>query len=933
MAVETYSLRSKPKIKYQKLKMFYDQSSSEVLESLKSSEQGLTQQEAEKRLKDYGFNKLPETKPDSPFIIFLRQFQSPLIYILLTAALIVFYLGEMIDGSIILAVLLFNAFVGTLQEGKAQNTLLALKKFIETNAVVLRDGKEIIISDEQIAPGDIIILQEGEKAPADARVIVSNNLKIDQAALTGESEPVFKIADPIYKKDLPFADQKNMIFKGTYIVSGNGQAAAVNTGVNTIIGKIGQKIALIDTEIPLKKDIRQLSRLIIFTVASISAVLFISGVLFGKSLIEMFKTVVALSVSIIPEGLPIVITLVLATGVWRMAKHNALVKRLQAVEALGQTKIICLDKTGTITKNELAIQKVFIGPSAGSRQGKFFEISGVGYEPKGKIYYIPDAKQRIDADAANKKENKMLISPPDFPELILAGKTAAFCSHASVFYSEEDKTYKISGDPTEAAILVFSQKVGFQKEIIEKQHPIIKEIPFDYKTKYHFTLRQSDAKGFLSVIGAPESVLSLCKLIKKEKEDLEDVFHKMSSEGLRVLAFAYREVSLKRRLEPGKINPVRDLSLNGVKFIFAGFFGMRDGLREEAKEAIKQTQEAGMRIIMITGDHKITAQTLAKEAGIFKDGDEILTGKDLEEISDEELILKLPRVSVFARVTPEHKLKIIEVFRKRKEIIAMTGDGVNDAPSLVAADLGVAMGKIGTEVAKEAADIILLDDNFESITAAIEEGRSIYKTIKKVILYLFSTSLGEVLTIGIALFSGYPLPLLAGQIIWLNFVTDGFLDVALAMEPKEKGLLQAKFKRLGRYLVDSLMVQRMLVMALPMALGGFFVFQKYLDFDLTKATTICLTTLAIFQWFNAFNCRSENKSIFRMNFFSNKWLIAAIFVVISLQLLAVYHPVMQKILHTTALGFSDWLIAIGIAFSIIIIEEIRKIVYRKFAKS
>ncbi|MDP3014953.1 MAG: HAD-IC family P-type ATPase [bacterium] len=895
--------------------MFYNQTFSEVLEFLKSSERGLTQEEAEKRLKDCGLNELPEAKPDSLFIIFIRQFQSPLIYILFGAALIVFYLGEMIDGSIILAVLLFNAFVGMLQEGKAQNTLSALKKFVETKALILRDGKEIIISDSRIAPGDIILLQEGEKAPADARVIVSNNLKIDQAALTGESEPVFKTVEPIHQKDMPFIDQKNMVFKGTYIVSGNGQAVAVNTGVNTIIGKIGQKIALIDTEIPLKKDIRQLSRLIIFTVALISVILFAVGIFFGKSLIEMFKVVVALSVSIIPEGLPVVITLVLATGVWRMAKRNALVKRLQAVEALGQTKIIALDKTGTITKNELAIQKVFIN-------GKFFEIGGVGYEPKGDIYYIPDAKQRIDANAANENKEKQLISPPDFEELILAGKIAAFCSNAYVFYSEEDKNYKISGDPTEAAILVFSQKIGFQKEIIEKQHPLIEEIPFDYKNKYRFTLRQSDANKFASIIGAPESVLSLCKLAKKEKENLENIFYKMSAEGLRVLAFAYKEAGPKIKIEPEK-----------TKFVFAGFYGMRDGLREEAKEAIKQAQEAGIRIIMITGDHKITAQAIAKEAGIFKEGDEILTGKDLEEISEEELILKLPKVSVFARVTPEHKLRIIEAYRKRKEIIAMTGDGVNDAPSLVAADLGVAMGKIGTEVAKEASDIILLDDNFGTIISAIEEGRSIYKTIKKVIVYLFSTSLGEVLTISIALFSGYPLPLLAGQIIWLNFITDGFLVVALGMEPKEKGLLHLKFKKPARYLVDSLMVQRMAVMALPMSIGSFFIFQKYLDFDLTKALTMCLTTLAIFQWFNAFNCRSENKSIFRMNFFSNKWLLAAAFIVVFLQLMAVYNPIMQKILRTTALEFSDWLIAIAIAFSIIIIEEFRKVVYRKFAKS
>ncbi len=873
---------------------YYSKNIPEVFEELKSGERGLSEEEVKKRLEIYGPNKLPETKPDNLFIVFIRQFQSPLIYILMAASLIVFYLKETTDALIILAVLVFNAIVGTIQEGRAQNTLSALKKFVETRAAVLREGKEIIINDQQLVLGDILILQEGEKVPADARVIISNNLKIDQAALTGESVPVYKTSETINSENLPFPKQRNMIFKGTYAVAGNGQAIVTATGVNTVIGKIGQEIALIDTEIPLKKDIRQLSRLIIIAVSIIGAVLFFSGIFLGKSLIEMFKTVVALSVSIIPEGLPIVITLVLATGVWRMAKQNALVKKLQAVEALGQAKIIAVDKTGTITKNELMIEKVWV-------QGKMFKIGGIGYEPKGEIYL-----------------EKQLVSPPDFEELILAGKIAGFCANAHVFYSEEDKTYKVSGDPTEAALSVFAKKIGFQEEIVRKQHPLIFEIPFDYENKYRLTVRKEDNNKFLTVIGAPESILLLCGLSKKNKEDLDSVFHKMSREGLRVLAFAFKTGRISEKISTEAM----------PKLIFGGFYGMKDVLRAEAKEAIKQAQEAGLKVIVITGDNKLTAQAIAREAGIFSEGDETISGEELESMSEDELAEKLSKVAVFARVLPDHKLKIVQAFRKRGEVIAMTGDGVNDAPSLVAADLGMAMGKIGTEVAKEASDIVLLDDNFSTIISAIEEGRSIYKTIKKVVLYLFSTSLGEILTISIALFSGYPLPLLAGQIIWLNFVTDGFLDVALAMEPKERGLLKEKWRKSGRYLVDSLMVQRMFVMALPMSIGAFFVFQNYLTLDPAKALTMSLTTLAIFQWFNAWNCRSENKSIFRINPFSNKWLFGATFIVISLQLLAVYHPWLQKILHTVPLELGDWLIAVVVACSIIIVEEFRKSVVR-----
>lgn len=876
----------------------------EILDALRSHEHGLTREEANRRLKEYGLNKLPEGKVDSLPVIFLRQFQSPLIYILLAASAIVFAMGETIDGSIILAVLVFNAVVGTIQEGKAQNVLLALKKFVETRATVLRERKELIIPDSEMVPGDIIILQEGEKVPADARVIATSNLKIDEAALTGESEPVHKIADTLERTELATAEQKNMIFKGTHVLAGNGRAVVVAIGLETVIGKISKEIAAIDTEIPLKTNIRYLSQLIIITVASISVLLFSLGIASGKSVKEMFTTVVALSVSIIPEGLPIVMTLVLATGVWRMSKRNALVKKLQAVEALGQARIIAVDKTGTITKNEMVIQKVYV-------DGKIFEIGGVGYEPKGEIQL-----------------NGGAVDSVNHPELLFVGKIAAFCANARVMFSEEEKVWRVAGDPTEAAMLVLAEKLGFHKDDLERESPLLNEIPFDYKLKYHATVHRPDGQKFLAVVGAPEVILGLSQKIwrggkshhlsNEEKQELESVFLSMSREGLRVVALA------KTHDAPGILKPEEITALT-----FAGFFGMKDALRPEAAAAMQKAASAGIRVVMITGDHKITAQAIAKEAGIYRDGDTILTGQDIDAFSDTELSEKLARTSVFARVTPEHKLRIIKTYKARGEIVAMTGDGVNDAPSLVAADLGVAMGKIGTEVAKEASDIVLLDDNFGSIVSAVEEGRSIYKTIKKVILYLFSTSWGETLTITGALLLGYPLPLLPAQIIWLNFVTDGFLDVALAMEPKEEGLLRGNFERPKKYLVDKLMAQRMFFMAIPMMIGTLFLFKGYFENDIAKAWTISLTTLAVFQWFNAWNCRHESKSIFQMNPFSNKFLVGATLIIVSLQLLVVYNPLMQKFLHTVPLDLSEWLVIIPIATSIVLVEEIRKFFYRR----
>ncbi|HEY4516688.1 MAG TPA: HAD-IC family P-type ATPase [Candidatus Paceibacterota bacterium] len=883
---------------------WHDRDIPAVFGVLRSNDGGLSASEALRRLKEDGPNALPEAKPDGLWLIFLRQFQSPLIYILLAASGAVFLLGEVVDGAIILFVLIFNAAVGTVQEGRAQNTLLALKKFTETTATAVRDGHEVIVPDREIVRGDILIVLEGEKIPADARIIAASGLKIDEASLTGESEPVGKMAESIPTETLPTSEQRNMLFKGTIIVAGSGKAVVVETGVGTVIGKIAAEISAIDSEIPLKTNMRYLSRAIIVAVAGISTLLFVLGLYRGEDLVTIFATVVSLSVSIIPEGLPIVITLVLATGVWRMSKRNALVKKLQAVEALGQAQVIAVDKTGTITKNELVIREVWT-------EGRVFKIGGVGFEPKGSVEL-----GGVIVDAAN------------HPELLLAGKMAAFSTHAHVSYSEIEGRWRVAGDPTEAAIGIFGEKVGFKKDDLVQESPLVAEIPFDYRLKFQATSHLVDGKNFLVVEGAPEVVLAFCNHIyrdgesrplrKKDVEELEAVIAEMSERGLRVVAGAMRESA------PSGLTHE---SVTGLTFVH--LFGMQDILRPEVAEAMERATAAGIKVVMITGDHKITAHAIAREAGIWKEGDKVLSGAEVDGMSDTELAARLSDVSVFARMTPEHKLRIIQAYKGRKEIVAMTGDGVNDAPPLVAADLGVAMGKIGTEVAKEAADIVLLDDNFGSIVSAIEEGRSIYKTIKKVILYLFSTSLGEVLVIIVALLLGYPLPILAAQIIWLNFITDGFLDVSLAMEPKEDGLLRGTFERPNKYIVDGLMVRRMVVMALPMMFGTLFMFQGYFESDLAKAWTISLTTLAVFQWFNAWNCRSESESVFQMNPLSNMWLLGATAIVITLQFLAVYHPLLQSILRTVPLSLAEWLMVIPIAASIVVVEEVRKFFYRR----
>ncbi|MDQ3014741.1 MAG: HAD-IC family P-type ATPase [bacterium] len=885
---------------------WYSRTKEELIKELDTEEHGLDERRVQERQGIYGPNALEEAKQKGYFKIFLEQFQSPIIYILLGAALIVFALREYADGWIILAVLIINAVIGALQEGKAASALHALRNYVETNATVMRHGVETIIPDHEVVPGDIILLKEGDKTPADARLLEVSSLKLDESALTGESEPVLKHSDIISGENLIISEQKNMVFKGTYVVGGFAKALVVETGAQTHIGSISKQLHSIDAEVPLKKSIKSLSNTIIVIVIIISTFIFVLGLLKGFGVREMFTTVVAIAVSAIPEGLPVVVTLILATGVYRMSKRNALVKKLQAVEALGQAEIIAVDKTGTITYNQMMVQSLYVDDIS-------YEVTGEGYSPHGDIL-----------------KDGMQVEHMDHPDIILMGKIASLTAVASVAYSEENKEWRrISGDPTEAALLIFSQKVGFTKEDLLREHPLVMEIPFSSELKYHATVNMVDSKPFFFIAAAPESILDQAKRVwingkalhftDHEREKFQNAMNGMTAKGLRILGLGMNTQSPKN-IDPSALPEI----------CLVGLVGLSDGLRPEVHQAVADAQAAGVRVVMITGDHVETAKAIAAQAHIYKEGDAVITGQDLITMDDKALLQKLSTVSIFARVTPQHKLRIIELFRKQKKIVAMTGDGVNDALSLAAADLGIAMGKGGTEVAKEAADIVLLDDNFGSIVAAIEEGRNIYKTIKKVILYLFSTNIGELLTIIGALFLSYTIPITASQIIWLNFVTDGFLVIALALEPKDASKVSKSIR--SAKLLDGLMVQRMLIMGVTMMICSLYVFNLYPESDYLKASTMVLTVLAILQLFNAWNVRSETHSVFSSNPFKNVYLVLAGLIVILLQLAAVYTPFLQKILRTTAISLNEWMIVIGVSLVLVLVEEIRKYFYRRFSK-
>jgi len=837
---------------------------------------GLSEVDAKETLERSGYNSLRSPKPPSLLKIFLNQFRSPLIYLLLGAGIFIVALQEYIDAFLVFIVLIFNAIIGTFQEGKAQNTLLALKKFTKTNATVIRDGVEKIIDDSLIVPGDLVVLREGEKVPADLQILQSTNLKIDESTLTGESVAV-------HKNSIATSDQA---YKGTVVVAGFGIGLVIKTGMDTRIGQISAEIIDVNVDLPIKKELNKISKIIIITSGILSLFIVLLGLVEGYSLELMVRTVISLGVSVIPEGLPVVLTLVLALGVWRMGKKNALIKKLQAVEVLGQASVIVVDKTGTITKNELCVTSLFL-PS------EFILVSGSGYSTDGRLSYQKTSQK-----------------------IILASALVAYASATAKVYRDSLGNYLVSGDPTEAALGIYAEKASRQLGIdLEEAVQIIEDRPFDYQEKYHAVLVKHNSTNLLCVSGAPETIINLSKLSPKDKLKYHHAVENLSSRGLRVVAFGFKN---NQKTLPAKIQ----------ELAFGGLFGIQDNLQAGVRESVTKVKSAGIRVVMATGDHLATALSIARDAGIYTDGDKYITGRELQTMSDADFQKVIQTVSVFARVTPEDKIRVINTLKSLGEIVAMTGDGVNDAPSLTAANLGIAMGKIGTEVAKEASSIILLDDNFASIVSAIEEGRIIFQKIKNIILYLFSTSAGEVLVIMGAMVLGLGIPLKPSQIIWMNFVTDVFIVIALAFETRERSLLTRKWSVSQHKMLDSTVLIRILVMGIVIMIGSLILYREFYITDPVKASTIALTVLAVFQWVNAFNVRSETSSAFRSSLSSLKYLIGAIVFVSILQAFVIYNPLLQKVFGTTALNLSDILIIILMSFSVIIIEELRKLIYR-----
>jgi len=867
---------------------------------------GLSTEEHTQRLNLYGQNKMPEAPHPSWAMLFLNQFANPLIYVLLIAAILIFIVGkDKSDAFIITGVVLFNTILGAIQAGKASNILEGLKKLVQVTCVVIRDGERQTVSVTSLVRGDIIILQSGERVSADARVIASDDLHIDESVLTGESGGQRKQVSALVRGTL-VADQTNMVFSGTYVMAGSGKAVVVATGTETEFGDIYRTMEDIQTEVPLKKEIERLSYVILLCIAGMCLALFVIGIIMHKPLSDLFIMLAALFVCVIPEGLPVVLTLVLVSGAYRMARQQVLVKNIQAVEAFGRVDVIVIDKTGTLTRNEMMVTRCFADNTV-------WYITGEGYHVIGDIIRENGSIQHIDVNSA----------------LNQLGIASILLNDATITFLPKLQLFDIKGDATEAALYVFGRKLGLTQESCEKEYELLHEIPFDSDLKYHAAFFKHNNNGIIYIIGSPEIIVARCD--RYVNEVFSVALDNFLKDGLRVVAIATKKISLEL-LPQADESAEQKLLLysllleNGLNFL--GLCGLQDAIRSEVGAIIQQTRAADLQIVMATGDHAVTALHIARSIGLYREGDIVLTGTELNTLSDEQVARDISRITVFARVSPKQKLRIIDIFHKNKMIVAMTGDGVNDAPSLVAADLGIAMGRIGTEVAKQAADIVLLNDSFASITNAIVEGRHVIYTLRRVCLYFFATNLGEILIVSFAMLTSLPLPLSAAHILWLNLVTDGFLDTALSMEKKEGLLYEKTFDRSIR-LIDKKMLAIMLYMAVPMALGSFFVFVYHYEKNVMYAQTMTLVTMAMFQWFNAWNCRSERLSIVQLGLLSNKWLVGATILMLLLQCLILYVPVMQHIFKTVPLSLHDWAIVMSVASTIIGVEEIRKFVMRR----
>lgn len=872
---------------------------------------GLSTEQAEKNLQEFGFNQLQEAPGRSPLAVFFDQFKSFLIWVLMAAAIISGFLGEWVDALAIIGIVILNAILGFIQEYRAEKALAALKKMAAPLTRVIRNGELRQIPAREVVPGDLLELEAGDHVPADARVISHTpNFSVHEAALTGESTPVFKTSLALEGEDIPLADRANMVYAGTSVSSGKARAMVVTTGMSTELGQIAQLIQEITLETtPLQRKLEQFGRWIVYLCFFLVGLIFLLEWVRGGELVQVFLTAVSLAVAAIPEGLPAVVTIALALGVQRMVKRHALIRKLPSVETLGAATVICSDKTGTLTKNEMTVKAVYA-------DGKLFSVTGTGYEPQGEFLL---------------EEKK--INPQDFPGLYKTILCGALCNSASLIFV--NGRYRIVGDPTEGALLTLGKKAGLNKETLEEKEPLEEEIPFDSERKMMTMLRRKNGEYVAYVKGAPDVLLKNCTFIfdsGKERpittEDVEKIMavnDSLAQQALRVLGCAYRRFSsLPEKLEASNIEK---------ELTFVGLVAMIDPPREEAIKAVAACKQAGIKPVMITGDHKITALAIARELGLLDEKARALSGEELDKLTAEELEKEVENVQVYARVSPEHKLKIVRAWKKRGEVVAMTGDGVNDAPALKEADIGVAMGITGTDVTKEVADMIVTDDNFASIVAAVEEGRAIYDNIKKFVHYLLSCNLGEILVMFISSLIGWPVPLLPIQILWVNLVTDGLPALGLGFDPPDPEIMTRPPRKPDEPIIDKERATLMTVQGIFIAFCSLVAFSYVLFVEkesLERARTAAFIVLSVSQLFHSFNCRSQMKSLFELGVFSNLKLVYAFLVSLGLQLAVVYLPFFQKIFKTQNLTPFDWVLVIVLSSLSLWGMELIKLINKKF---
>ncbi|MBC7363438.1 MAG: calcium-transporting P-type ATPase, PMR1-type [Candidatus Aminicenantes bacterium] len=891
---------------------YWVMSPEEVASGLASDlKQGLTSAEAARRLSQYGYNQLQEAPGRSPVKVFLDQFKSFLIWVLIGAAIVSGFLGEWVDALAIIGIVLLNSVLGFIQEFRAEKALLALKKMAAPFAKVIRDGELKAVPAKEIVPGDLLELEAGDHVPADARVVYHTpNFSVHEATLTGESTPVFKTVAQLDEEEVPLADRANMVYSGTSVSSGKARVLVVGTGMNTELGRIARMIQeiLIETT-PLQRKLEQFGRWIVYLCFFLVGLIFVLEWLRGGKLVEVFLTAVSLAVAAIPEGLPAVVTIALALGVQRMVKRHALIRKLPSVETLGAATVICSDKTGTLTKNEMTVKYVYA-------DGQLFAVTGTGYEPVGEFLL------------QGKKVDPLAI--PGLYKILVCG---LLCNSAALV--ETAGKFRVLGDPTEGALLTLGYKAGLRKETLEEKEPLLEEIPFDSERKMMTMLRQHDGQVIAYVKGAPDVLLKNCSAIYESgqerpitPEDVKKILgvnESLASQALRVLGCAYRKFSaLPEKLEASEIE--KDL-------VFVGLLAMIDPPRPEAVEAIAACRRAGIKPVMITGDHKVTAVAIAKELGLLDEGAEAVSGEELEAMTAEEFEEKVSHIQVYARVSPEHKLRIVRAWKKKGQVVAMTGDGVNDAPAVKEADIGVAMGITGTDVTKEVSDMVITDDNFASIVAAVEEGRAIYDNIKKFVHYLLSCNLGEIMVMFLAALFSWPVPLLPIHILWVNLVTDGFPALGLGFDPPDRDIMNRPPRKPNEPIVDRKRAVLMILQGMFIALSTLAAYFYVLNVEkegIVRARTAAFIVLSVSQLFHALNSRSQMKSIFELGFFTNLKLIWAILVSLVLQLAVVYVPFLQKIFKTQNLTAFDWVLIFVLSSLTLWLMEVIKFFNKEF---